>query len=120
MDKVRKKELIMQYKQTKPKMGIFIIRSKVGNKCHLQTTQDLRGVMNGAFVRLEGGSHPYRELQKDWSELGSENFTIEILEYLEYDKDEAKTDYTEELALLKMIWEEKLGKENMEFYKKKI
>lgn len=116
----RKKELKLQYKQTKPKMGIFIIRSKVNNKCYLQVTQDLRGVMNGAKVRLMGNMHPNKELQKEWNEYGLENFTVEILENLEYDKDESKTDYTEDLALLQMIWEEKLLKENMEFYKKSI
>lgn len=116
----RKKELKQQYKQMKPPMGIFIIRSKTSNKCYLQTTQDLRGVINGAKVRLEGGMHPFRELQKEWKEFGADNFTIEILENLEYDKDEAKTDYSEELALLKMIWEEKLAKENMEFYRKSL
>jgi hypothetical protein len=101
-------------------MGIFIIRSKVNNKCYIQATPDLRGVMNGAKVRLESGMHPYKELQKEWNEFGSENFTIDILENLEYDKDEAKTDYSEELALLQMIWEEKLAKENIEFYAKRI
>ncbi|HYE11453.1 MAG TPA: GIY-YIG nuclease family protein [Patescibacteria group bacterium] len=116
----RKKELKLLYKQTKPEMGIFMIRSNVNNKCYIQTTQDLRGVMNGAKVRLAAGMHPYKELQKDWNDLGSENFTIEILEMLEYDKDESKTDYTEDLALLQMIWEEKLTKENMEFYSKRL
>lgn len=111
----RKKELKLQYKEMKPQMGIFIIRSKVNNKCYIQATQDLRGVINGAKVRLEGGSHPYRELQKEWTNFGSENFIIEILENLEYDNDESKT---EDLALLQMIWEEKLAKENIEFYKK--
>ena len=119
MDKGRKKELREQYKQTRPQMGIFIIRCKVNNKCHLQTTQDLMSI-NGAKVRLQGGKHMCQELQKDWNEFGAENFTIEILENLEYDKDEAKSDYSEELALLQMLWEEKLAKENMEFYKKKI
>lgn len=118
MDK--KKELKLQYKQTKPQMGIFIIRSKVNNKCYLQSTQDLRGVMNGAKVRLMSNMHPYKELQKEWNEYGADNFTIEILENLQYDKDESKTDYTEDLALLQMIWEEKLAKEDMEFYKKSI
>ena len=28
-----------------------------------------------------------------------------------------QTDYTEDLAIMKMIWEEKLTKQNMEFYK---
>ncbi|HYF81710.1 MAG TPA: GIY-YIG nuclease family protein [Clostridia bacterium] len=116
----RKKELKLQYKQTRPQMGIFIIRSKVNNKCYIQTTQDLRGVINGAKARLEGGQHLNRELQKEWNDFGSENFTIEILENIQYDKDESKTDYTEDLALLQMIWEEKLAGENIEFYKKRI
>jgi hypothetical protein len=111
----RKKELKRQYKEMKPHMGIFIIRSKVNNKCYIRATHDLRGVMNGAKIRLEGGSHPYRELQKEWNDFGSENFTIEILENLEYENDES---ITEDLALLQMIWEEKLAKENLEFYKK--
>jgi hypothetical protein len=116
----RKKELKLQYKQTRPQMGIFIIRSMVNNKCYIQTTQDLRGVINGAKVRLGNNMHTNKELQKEWTDFGSENFTIEILEQLEYDKDESKTDYTEDLALLQMIWEEKLSEENMEFYKKRI
>lgn len=111
----RKKELKMQYKEMKPQMGIFIIRSKVNNKCFIQTTKDFRGGINGAKVRLAGGSHPNRELQKEWNDFGSENFIIEILEKLEYDNDES---IIEDLALLQMIWEEKLAKENKEFYKK--
>lgn len=116
----RKKELKLQYKQMKKPMGIFILRSKVNNKCYIQSTQDLKGVMNGTIVRLEGGMHPCKELQKEWKEYGSDNFSIEVLENLEYDKDESKTDYTEDLAIMKMIWEEKLTKQNMEFYKKYI
>jgi len=116
----RKKELKMQYKLAKPQMGIFVIRSKVNHKCYIQGTQDLRGVINGAKARLGGGMHPNRELQKEWTDFGAESFTIEILENLQYDKDESKTDYSEELDILQMIWEEKLAKENVEFYKKRI
>jgi hypothetical protein len=116
----RKKELKLQYKQTRPDMGLFIIRSKSNNKCYIQGTQDLRGTINGAKVRLGSNMHPNKELQKEWNEFGGENFDIEILERLQYDKDETKTDYTEDLALLQMIWEEKLAGENLEFYKKRI
>ncbi len=120
MDKSRKKELREQYKRTKPQMGIFIIRSKITNKCYIEGTQDLRGKINGTKARLGGGIHPNRELQKAWQDDGEANFTIEILENLEYDKDESKTDYKEDLALLQMIWEDKLINENVEFYKKRI
>lgn len=114
----RKKELKEWYKNMKPDMGIFMIRCKENNKCYIQATHDLKGVINGAKVRLGSGMHPYRELQKEWNEFGEDNFVIEILEKLEHDKDETKTDYKDDLALLQMIWEEKLAKEGMEFYKK--
>lgn len=116
----RKKELKMQYKQAKSDMGIFMIRNNKNNRCYIQTTQDLRGVINGAKARLGGHMHPFKGLQKEWDEFGEANFTFEILEKLEYDKDESKTDYSEELAVLQMIWEEKLTKEGLEFYQKRI
>ena len=115
----RRKELKQQYKLTKPDMGIFIIRCLKHKRCYLQATPDLRGVMNGATARLNGNSHPYRALQQDYNLLGKEQFMMEILETLPYDKDESKTDYSEELELLKMIWEEKLQKEGYTFYGKR-
>lgn len=115
----RRKELKQQYKLTKPQMGIFIIRCLNHKQCHLQATQDLRGVMNGAKARLNSNSHPYRALQQAYNKLGMEQFTMEILETLPYDKDEAKTDYSEELALLQMIWEEKLLQDGYTFYSKR-
>ncbi|ABW19225.1 GIY-YIG nuclease family protein [Alkaliphilus oremlandii] len=114
----RKKELKEQYRMMKPEMGIYIVRSHFNNKCFIEATKDLKGTINGSRFKLEAGNHPNRELQKEWREHGKENFTIEILENLEYDKDETKTDYTEDLTLLRMIWEEKLIKEDRELYKK--
>lgn len=104
----------------KPEMGIFIIRPKTGSKCYIQATGDLRGVMNGALARLGGGGHPFRELQKEWNELGAGQFVVEILERLPYDKDETKTDYSEDLQLLQLIWEEKLKNMDFKFYKKRL
>ena len=115
----RKRELKQQYKLTKPEMGIFIVRCLIKKRCYLQTTQDLRGVMNGAKARLNSNSHPYRGLQEAYNTLGAGAFTMEILETLPYDMDETKTDYKEELTLLQMIWEEKLQAEGYTFYGKR-
>lgn len=113
---MNKKELKEQYLQMKPDMGIFIIRCKVNNKYYIEATQDLKSRMNRAVFQLKFGSHPDKELQKDWNELGENNFIVEISDRLEYDKDdEGKTDYTEELEILKMVREEKLV--DMEPYK---
>ncbi len=107
-----------QYKQMKPEMGLFMVRSNNSNKCYLESTGDLKGTINGTRFKLGGGIHPNRELQKCWKDYGAENFTIEILEVLEYDEDASKTDYSEDLALLRMVWEEKMLTQNMEFYRK--
>lgn len=115
----RRKELIEQYKQMKPDMGIFWIRSKTDNKCFLETSQNLKGKMNSTRFQLDAGSHPNLELQREWREHGPDRFEFEVLELLKYDKDETKTDYSEELAILKMVWEEKLRERGMEFYMKK-
>ncbi len=112
----RRKELKALYKNMKPDMGIFIIRSNFNNKCYIEGTQDLKGTINSTKFKLNFGNHPNKALQKEWKEHGEESFIIEILENLKYDKDESKTDYSEELAILKMVWEEKLSKEGMEFY----
>lgn len=113
----RKKELKELYKNLKKDMGIFIVKSNFSNKCFIQETPDLKSLINRTRFSLDFGNHPVKELQKDWKEYGKENFTIEILEKLDYDKDESKTDYSEELEILKMTWEEKLIDEGMEFYK---
>lgn len=114
----RKRELKQKYKQMKPEMGIFAIKSKSNNKYYIEANSDVKSKINRAKFQLDFGSYPNRELQKEWKEFGETNFDIEILEKLEYDKDESKIDYKEELQLLQMIWEEKLLKEKKEFYKK--
>lgn len=45
----RKKELKEQYRQMKPQMGIFIIRSNPSNKCYFESTQNLRGRINSTI-----------------------------------------------------------------------
>jgi hypothetical protein len=113
----RRKELKEQYKNFRPDMGVFIISSSYNNKCHIEKAKDLKSKMNRAIFQLEFGSYPNKELQKEWKEHGEKYFTIEVLEKLEYDKDESKTDYTEDLALLEMMWEEKLFQKGFKFYK---
>lgn len=115
----RRKELIEQFKQMKPDMGIFWIRSKQSNKFFLETSQNLKGKMNSIRFQLDAGAHPNQELQSEWKKLGEDHFHFEILETLKYDKDETKTDYSEELAILKLMWEEKLNNQKLVPYQQK-
>mgnify|MGYP001321717363 CR=1 FL=1 len=114
----RKKELKEQYQMMKPHMGLFVIKSKFENKCYIEGTQNIKGAINGTVFKLNFGNHPNKELQRAWTERGENSFTIEILEKLEYDEDETKTDYSEELEILELEWKDNLRKEGMDFYRK--
>lgn len=116
MDKKRKKELQERYKQMKPDMGIFAIRNNENGKCYLATSQNLKGAINSTLFQLNFGNFVPKDLQHDWATFGESCFSVEILEKLKYDKDETKTDYSEELDILRMLWEERLAREGVELY----
>ena len=112
----RNKELKEEYKQMKLPMGIVIIKCLTDNKCYIEATPNLKGTMNRANFELDLGSHKSKELQKAWKESGKDNFTTKVLDVLDYDNN--KTDYKDDLLMLKEIWAEKLEKEQgLSFYK---
>lgn len=114
----RKRELKEKYKQMKTDMGILVVKNKVNNKYSLVSNQNINAMINRIRFQLNLGSYPNKELQKEWKDLGESNFEIKILEYLDYEKDESKTDYSEELKIVEIMWTEKLDGENMVAYNK--
>ena len=114
----RKKQLKEQYKQMRTDMGVFIVKKKNDNKYLLVGTQNLKGMMNRVKFQLENGSYPNRELQKEWNEAKPDDFEFIVLETLEYDKDESKTDYSEEVNIILIMLTEKLSDDHMVPYSK--
>ncbi len=115
----RKKELKEEYRQMKSDMGLVIIRSNFDKKYYIESSRNLNATINGSRFKLNAGNHLYQELQKEWNKHGESSFTIEVLERLEYDKDELKTDYKEDLKALQEIWIEKLTEEGLIMYQKR-
>lgn len=105
----KKKELQAQYKQLKPDIGLFAVINKTEAKYYLETSQNLKAGVNGTRFKLDNGSHPNRELQKDWQALGADAFEIKILAQIKVDDDKTPSDYRDDLELLRMIWLEKLA-----------
>ena len=58
------------------------------------------------------------ELQNDYTNLGANNFTFEVLDYLE-PKEDVDYDYTEDLEVLKEMWIEKLSANSPDGYNQK-
>lgn len=117
--KQRYKELKQLYKEMKPPMGAYIIRNTVNGKSFMNVSKDIKSTFNSYRFQLKMGSLMIRELQKDWKEYGEEAFEFEVLEELEYDEKGEKTDYSEELEIMKMIWLERLSEnKTLQLYKK--
>ncbi len=114
--KQRKKELKEQFKQMKPAMGILMITCQANNKRLLMAASDLKSMANRVRFQLNMNLFPNKDLQQDWNTYGADAFTVEVLDMLEYAKDESKTDYKDDLEELRLIWTAKVRQEKAALY----
>jgi len=98
-----RKARIRKYKETSRPAGVYRVRNTVTGKLLIGSTPDLPAMLNRQRFQLEMGSHPDRELQRDWDELGSDAFEIDVLDRLE-SKEESACDPAEDLRVLKEMW----------------
>jgi hypothetical protein len=102
-----KKDLKDDYKQMKPRMGVFQIRNTTTNKAWIDSSTDLVAIWNRHKYALNHGSHANVHLQSDWKEQGEENFQYEILS--EIQEDLSRTiDYKKEVKQLASMFIEDL------------
>ncbi len=104
---IDKKELKKQYKRTLPPMGIYQVKNLVNGKIFIGKSKNVRGKINGSKFQLEQNTHVNKLLQEDYINYGADNFSFEIIDYLE-PKDELNYDYSEDLNTLEEMWLEKL------------
>jgi len=102
-----RKELNREYMQRVKPAGIYQVKNIASGKILLASSLNLEGPLNRHKFMLKIGSHPNKALQKDWNELGAENFIFEILEEVKI-VDDPNFNLSDELTLLEMIWLEKL------------
>jgi hypothetical protein len=107
VSQIDRKARIREYKETSQPAGIYRVRNTTTGKSLVGSTVNLPGMLNRQRFQLEHGSHPDRELQRDWAELGPDAFEFETLDRLE-PRDESAYDPTEDLRVLKEMWLEKL------------
>jgi len=87
--------------------GVFQIKNIANGKVLLGSSLNLEGPLNKHRFMLRINGHPNKELQKDWNELGPDQFIFEILETVPI-KDDPNFNLKDELTLLEEIWLEKL------------
>jgi group I intron endonuclease len=102
-----RKELQREYKERVKPAGVYQVKNLANGKVLLGSSLNLEGPLNRHRFMLKIGSHTNKALQKDWNELGPDQFTFEILEEVKR-KDDPSFNLKDELTLLEMIWLEKL------------
>jgi hypothetical protein len=107
VSQIDRKARTREYKKTPRPAGVYRVRNTATGKSLVGSTVDLPGMLNRQRFQLKNGSHPDRELQRDWDELGSESFEFEALDTLK-PKDDPAYNSTEDLRVLQQMWLEKL------------
>ena len=102
-----RKELNKEYLERVKPAGVYQVKNLANGKVLLGSSLNLEGPLNRHRFMLKIGSHTNKALQKDWDELGPEQFVFEILKEVQR-KDDPNFNLKDELSLLEMIWVEKL------------
>jgi hypothetical protein len=103
----RRKEINREYQERVKPSGAFQIKNLANGKVLLGSSLNLEGPLNKHRFMLKINSHPNQALQKDWNELGPDQFSFEILETVQI-QDHPNFNLKDELTLLEEIWLEKL------------
>jgi hypothetical protein len=96
-----------QYKENPPPAGIFRITNRANGKVFIGKGINVRGKLNGQQLQLKWRSHPNKAMQEDWNHFGPEQFSFEVLDYLQ-PADDPGRDLQTELAALEELWIVKL------------
>ena len=102
-----KKVAKLEYRASRRRMGIFLIRNLVNDKIFVGSSVDLPAMFNRIRFQLFGGAHPNKELESDWKLYGADKFTFEVLEEI-VPRDDINYDYKADLETLEDLWLEKL------------
>lgn len=98
MDRKRKKELIGEYKNRRPEMGIISFRSLTAEEIFLGASNDIKAGFNSNRCKLDANGHPNKRLQELWNQYGEDDFELSVMRVLKYEDPEA--DHSEELEKL--------------------
>ena len=98
MNRERRMQLLQEYKNRHPEMGVIAFCCKETGEAFLGISTDIRASFNGIRVRLESNFHLDKVLQERWNRYGKEGFEEAVVKLLEYEN--PQEDHTEELEKL--------------------
>jgi hypothetical protein len=102
-----RRELSKQYKETGPRMGVYVIRNKANQVVLVGASLNVDGAMNRDRFELRNKTHRNKRLLEDWLRWGADGLRFEVIDTLKK-RDDAAFDPQAELASLLALWREEL------------
>lgn len=102
-----RKQIKDEYKLAPKPAGVFQIKNNANGKIFIGSSVNLDAIWNRHRFQLDAGLHPNKELQKDWTDYGTANFSFEILA-TQKPKDSPSFDMKKELDILEAMFTEEL------------
>ncbi|EHQ89912.1 hypothetical protein DesyoDRAFT_2864 [Desulfosporosinus youngiae DSM 17734] len=99
MDMKRKKQMLEEYINRKPNMGVVSFRCIATGEAFLGISKDTKADFNSTRCKLAANWHPNKRLQELWNQYGESGFELSVLKDLKYE--DPKADYTDELNALR-------------------
>lgn len=99
MNMKRRKELLEEYKNRCPQMGVISYRCKQTGDVFLGISNDTRADFNSLNFKLTMNGFPNKPLQELWNKYGKEGFEISVIKELKYD--DPNEDQTIKLEILR-------------------
>ena len=90
MYREKRKQMIYEYKNRTPEMGILSYKCIHTNEVLLGTANDIKAKINSNKVKLNSGSYPNKYLQELWNKYEADSFEIKIYKRLEIKTKEDK------------------------------
>ncbi|RXM37653.1 LuxR family transcriptional regulator [Chryseobacterium sp. CH21] len=102
MKNALKKQLREKAKEHKTTMGVLAVTNTLNGKQYIQASLNLEALVNKMRFLLDSGLFNNSQLQKEWTESGSDFFTFEFVmivpdqknEYINYRKEIQKAEQT--------------------------
>ena len=109
MDAALKRKLRQQYKAQPLHGGVYRICCAPAGSAWLRATTELQGANNRFTFACNVGSCPEPAMRAAWAQYGPAAFTLEVLEEMEQKETQSEHEFTEDSAVLRELWAEKLA-----------
>lgn len=98
MDMNRKKQLMEDYKNRHPEMGIIAFKCRETGEIFLGTSKDTKADYNSNRFKLLTQTHPNKRMKELWKKYGESNFEFSVVKILKYE--DPQKDYTDKLEAM--------------------